>query len=189
MVTQDPDLTMRLRTTLSRINPMMQRYYQLAHTPAADGSRLQEDCDQPLGEYPGVFASSTWGAGAGNMHAWLLILEAGYQPERGHYALARAGLEGAATVRWLMDPLLDGHERRERAARFQADDHRERRNWEDAWMLAHRMPASDRPQAFSARTHLADHLRDMCKGGYDAGGIPSAPSRKWLDNEWLPGVR
>lgn len=181
---QDPQLTEVILSRLSDVPTLMRRYHDLRSVEAAEHSRAAADRARALGELVWAHAASSWNAGAGNALTWLQVARTGLQPVSGHYTLARAALEGAVTCRWLIDPVVASTTRRERAARLQAEDHDQRRKWEDAWMAAHGI--TTRPAAFNADVRLDQHLDDMRKACLGQGKTLSIADRmdKYAGETW-----
>lgn len=156
---QDAKLTEIILRRLELVPGMFERYHSLVGERPAEPSLATVDKAAELGGLVWTFAASAWNGGAGNALTWLQVVRTRLQPFSGHYTLARAALEGAVTSMWLADPDVPSGARRERAARLQAEDHEERRRWENAWMVAHGV--SERPSSFNASRRLEEHLEEM----------------------------
>lgn len=146
-----------VQAQLEHVPDLLLRYWATVTAPMEPASLAARDGPQPFGGLPWTFASSTWSAGAGNVLSWRDMVRSDVFRETAQCVLARAALECGVTSRWLTDPQVTSHERRRRAALMQIDDHRERANWEDDWVIDHKLGRP--PPVFRARD-LQDHEPD-----------------------------
>jgi hypothetical protein len=157
-----------LEREFARLPGLYDRFHQVLLYVPTSRTAASFDAPRPFGDMVWSFASTAWSAAAGNALTWSQLTQVGIVPERGHYSLARAALEGAVLCRWLVDPDVRAKERRHRAARLWASDLRMRLCWENEWLedLGDQAP---RPDQFNASDQLTAHLAAMHVEGMPEG--------------------
>ncbi len=167
---QNQATTQKLHVALGSLRPLYARFHALRLLDPQPGSALLEDAQLPLGHLPWVFALQGWANGHEHASTWLHLLESGIQPERSHYTLTRAAIEGAVTCRWLMDPRCGGAEKRTRGIRAQLKDYTYRASFEKHFPAVSR---ADGSPARSAAERLVQLRSEMAELGIVEVKMPS----------------
>ncbi len=174
----DPAMLATLVETVAQVDGLARRLQRVVRAGPAKGSRAASDLKNPEGRFVLVFATQALGFAVDHLRSWQLLVFGGLHPTFAQMTLVRAGLEGAVTARWLVDPRVAPDIRVARGVAAALDDYEERAKFERS---ANITPPPDGDTAKSAAARIEE-----LKANREAAGLPVVryPSTTWLMGEF-----
>ena len=117
---------------LARIDQLWKRLDVIITTPPAAGSAAEIELANKSQAYAHLLAGTALRSALDHLLAWRRLLSAGLTPTYAHMSLLRTAHESALLAYWLLEPGADALTRQARGIAAQAEDFKERHNFEKA---------------------------------------------------------
>jgi hypothetical protein len=117
---------------LAHIDQLWKRLDVIITTPPAAGSAAEIELANKSQAYAHLLAGTALRSALDHLLAWRKLLSAGLMPTYAHMSLLRTAHESALLAYWLLEPGADALTRQARGIAAQAEDYKERHNFEKA---------------------------------------------------------